>query len=117
MDSDGSVLFGSFIRRSGASMTLANATTASTGLTFPSNGGEYAVEVSYLITRNSKYRQGIATITHDGTAQVIDDEFTENNGDVGVTFALSNTSNITTLNYTTTSDTTGTFAYSVRIIR
>ena len=117
MDSDGSVLFGNYIRQTGASTTLANNTTASTGLTFPSNNNEYAVEISYLITRNSKYRQGVLTITHDGTAQILDDEFTENNGDVGVTFALSNTSNITTLNYTTTSDTTGTFAYSVRIIR
>ncbi len=117
MDSDGSVLFGNYIRRSGSSAALANNTTASTGLTFPSNGGEYAVEISYLITRNSKYRQGVLTITHDGTAQVVDDEFSENNGDVGVTFALANTSNITTLNYTTDSGTTGTFAYSVRIIR
>jgi hypothetical protein len=57
-------------------------------------------------------------ITQDATAQVIDDEFNENNGSAGVTFSLTNSSNITTLRYTTTSTgAAATFNFSIRIIR
>ena len=56
-------------------------------------------------------------ITHNATAQAIDDDFSENNGDVGVTFSLTNSVNLTTLQYTTTNTVNATFFYSVRIIR
>ena len=57
-------------------------------------------------------------ITHDATAQAIDDEFSESNGDAGVTFLLTNSSNITKLRYTTTSTgAAATFNRSIRIIR
>ena len=108
---------GSHIRRAEASVALVNNGTSTTGITFADNGDFYAIEINYYISRNSKVRQGTLTITHDATAQVIDDSFQENNGDVGVSFALSNTSNITTLNYTTDSQTTGTLYLSTRIIR
>tara|TARA_R100000008_G_C3582127_1_gene169321 strand:+ start:117 stop:1688 length:1572 start_codon:yes stop_codon:yes gene_type:complete len=108
---------GSFIRRAQASITLDNSSTKSTGVTFADNGDYYAVEVDYYINRNSKHRQGKLRITHDATAQIIDDEFNENNGSVGVTFSLSNTSNITTLNYTTDNQTSGTLYLATRIIR
>lgn len=116
-DNASGVKFGGYVRGYGQSATLNNNTTASTGLTFSSNSDEYAIEIEYLISRNSKYRQGVLRITHDSTAQVIDDDFSENNGDVGVTFSISNTSNISTLNYTTDNQTSGTFYYSVRTIR
>ena len=70
-----------------------------------------------MIERNSRIRQGKLVITHDNTSQVIDDEFSENNGDVGVTFSLTNGSNITTLNYTTDNSVSGTLNYSIRILR
>jgi len=114
---DDSLQVGSFIRRAQASISLSNNTTASTGVTFASNGDFYAVEIDYYISRNSKYRQGRLTITHDSTAQVLDDEFNENNGDVGVTFSISNGSDITTLSYTTDNQTTGTMYFATRIIR
>ena len=108
---------GSHIRRAQASLALANNTTATTGVSFADNGDYYAVEIDYYISRNSKFRQGTLTITHDATAQVIDDSFQENNGDVGVSFSLTNGSNITTINYTTDNQTTGTMYFTTRIIR
>jgi len=112
--------FGTYIRNYGTEVTLAdNATAQSTGLTFSDNDAlEHAIEIDYYITRGTTKRQGTICITHDATAQAIDDEFNENNGSTGVTFSLTNTSNISTLKYTTTSTgNTATFNYSVRIIR
>lgn len=117
MDTDDGVKFGGYVRGYGQSATLNNNVTASTGLTFSSNSDEYAIEIEYLIERNSKYRQGVLRITHDSTAQVIDDDFSENAGSVGVTFSLTNGSNITTLRYTTDNQTSGTLYYSIRTIR
>ena len=110
---------GRFLRQSRTTVTLNNnSTSTTTGVTFISNGDNYAVEMEYLIVRNSKYRQGLLRLTHDSTTQVLDDDFSENNGDIGVTFNLSNTSNITTLNYATTNTgSTGTMYFSSRIIR
>jgi len=108
---------GSHIRRAQATVNLVNAGTSSTGITFADNGDFYAIEIDYYISRNSKHRQGTLTITHNATAQAIDDSFSENVGDVGLTFALSNTSNVTTLNYTTDNQTTGTLHLTTRIIR
>jgi len=108
---------GSHIRRAQASVAIVNNGTSSTGITFADNGDYYAIEIDYYISRNSKHRQGTLTITHNATAQAIDDSFSENVGDVGLTFALSNTSNVTTLNYTTDSQTTGTLNLTTRIIR
>lgn len=111
------VKFGGYIRGFGKSVALDNNTTKSTGLTFADNAQDSAIEIEYYIDRNSKLRQGVLRITHDGTAQIIDDSFNENNGSTGVTFSLTNTSNITTLNYTTDNQTSGTLYYSVRTIR
>jgi len=116
-DNSGGVKFGSYIRGFGTDFALANNTSASTGITFSSNSDQYAIEIEYMITRNNKIRQGTMRITHDSTAQVIEDDFSENNGDVGVTFSLTNGSDITTLNYTTDNQTTGTLHYAVRTIR
>lgn len=111
------VKFGGYIRGFGKSITLDNNATKSTGLTFSDNTDENAVEIDYAILRNSKWRHGKLRITHDSSAQTLDEDYSENNGSVGVTFSLTNGSNITTLNYTTTNDTTGTFYYSIRTIR
>ena len=114
---DNTLEVGSHIRRTQANIALSNNTTASSGVTFADNGDYYAIEIDYYISRNSKFRQGKLTITHDSSAQVIDDDFAENNGDVGVTFSLTNSSNVTTLNYTTDNQTTGTMYLTTRIIR
>ena len=82
------------------------------------NNLENAVEIEYLITRGTAKRQGILSITHDANGQVINDNFQENNGTVGVTFSLTNSSNTTTLNYVTTSTgSSASFKYSIRIIK
>lgn len=108
---------GSYIRRAQATVNLVNNGTSSTGITFADNGDFHAIEIDYYISRNSKHRQGTLTITHNATAQAIDDSFSENVGDVGLTFALTNTSNVTTLKYTTDSQTTGILNLTTRIIR
>ena len=113
-----SLEIGSYSRTYNANVALSNNTGATTtGVSFDENSGlEYAVEVDYLISRNSKYRQGTLRIVQDGTAQVLDDDFTENNGDVGVTFDLNNNSGLTTLRYATDNQTTGTLYLTVRKI-
>ena len=114
------VQFNNYVREFGSSVNFTDNTSATTtGITFSDNNNlENAVEVEYLITRGTAKRQGVLTITHDATAQIIDDDFQENNGTVGVTFNLTNAANITTLNYTTTSTGSGaTFKYSIRYIR
>ncbi len=116
-DNNKGVKFGGYIRDFGRTVSLTNNTTASTGISFPDNAQENAIEIEYMIERNNKIRQGVLTLTHDNTAQSLDDEFSENNGNVGVTFSLTNGSNITTLNYTTDNSVAGTLNYSVRILR
>jgi polygalacturonase len=116
-DNTQGVKFGGYIRGYGQSVTLDNNAVKSTGISFPDNAQEAAIEIDYYIDRNSKLRQGTLRITHDGTAQIIDDSFNENNGSTGVTFSLTNGSNITTLNYTTDNQTSGTLYYSIRTLR
>jgi hypothetical protein len=116
-DNANGVKFGGYIRGYGQSVTLTNNTTASTGISFPDNAQEAAIEIDYYIDRDSKLRQGALRITHDGTAQIVDDSYNENNGATGVTFSLTNGSNITTLNYTTTNSVDGTLYYSIRTLR
>ena len=110
---------GSYARKFQTDITLDDNSTASSGITFSDNNSlENAVEIDYLITRGTAKRQGVLRITHDATAQVIDDDFSENNGTVGVTFNLTNSSNITTLNYVTTSTgSSGSFKHTIRTIR
>ena len=107
---------GAYSRTYNNSVSLSNNVSATaTGVQFDEDSGtEYAVEIDYLISRNSKYRQGKLRIVQDGTAQVLDDDFTENNGDVGVTFDLQSDSGFTKLRYATDNQTTGTLYLSVR---
>ena len=112
--------FGSYVRNYGQTATLTdNVSNQSTGVTFSDNNNlENIVEIDYSITRGTTKRQGTMRITHDATAQVLDDDFSENNGSAGVTFSLTNSSNITTLQYSTTSTgSNATFKYSVRLIQ
>lgn len=112
------VKFGGYIRDYGQTETLDDNSTKNTTLSWADNTDFAALEINYYITRGTTKRQGVLRITHDATAQVIDDDFNENNGSAGVTFSLTNASNITTLRYTTTSTgSSATFNYSIRIIR
>ena len=115
------VQIGNYTRKYGTSFTMANnvSTATSTGLTFSDNSNlEQAIEVDYYITRGATKRHGVLRITHDATAQVLDDDYNENNGDAGVTFSLTNSSNISTLKYVTTNTgNAATFNYSIRIIK
>lgn len=117
---DSGTQFGTYIRNYGQTASLVNnGSNLSTGVTFSDNNSlENYVEIDYSITRGTTKRQGTMRITHDATAQVLDDDFSENNGTAGVTFSLTNTSNITTLKYTTTNTgSAATFNYSIRLIQ
>ena len=118
---DGGAQFGTYIRNYGQTASLTNnVSNQDTGITFSDNSVilQNYVEIDYAITRGSTRRQGVMRITHDATAQLLDDDFSENNGSVGVTFSLTNSSNITKLQYSTTSTgTAATFVYSVRFVR
>ena len=108
---------GSYKRTYGIPISLTNNATVTTSLTFDEDSGtEYAIEIDYLIDRNSKRRQGTISIIQDGTAQVLDDNYSENNGSVGVTFSLYNNSGFTTLRYTTDDQTTGNLYLTIRTI-
>ena len=112
------VKFGGYIRDYGQTETLDDNSTKNTSITFADNTEFNAIEIDYYITRGTTKRQGVLRITHDATAQVLDDEFAENNGNAGVTFSLTNAANTSTLRYTTTSTgNAATFNYSIRIIR
>jgi hypothetical protein len=110
---------GSYARKFQTDITLDDNSTKSSGITFSDNNSlENAVEIDYLITRGTAKRQGVLRITHDANGQVLDDDFSENNGTVGVTFNLTNSSNITTLNYVTTSTgSSASFKHTIRTIR
>ena len=110
---------GNYARKYGSTITLDNNSSKSSGITFSDNNDlENAIEIDYLIIRGTAKRQGIISITHDANGQVINDDFQENNGSVGVTFSLTNSSNTTTLNYVTTNTgSAGSFKHSIRIIK
>ncbi len=112
------VKFGGYVRDYGQVETLDDNSTKDSTISFADNTDFAAIEIDYYITRGTTKRQGMLRITHDATAQVIDDDFSENNGSVGVTFNLTNSSNVTKLRYTTTSTgAAATFNRSIRIIR
>tara|TARA_B100000085_G_C18552879_1_gene516634 strand:- start:660 stop:2234 length:1575 start_codon:yes stop_codon:yes gene_type:complete len=110
---------GSYARKFNADITLDDNSTKSSGITFSDNNSlENAIEIDYLITRGTAKRHGVLRITQDANGQVLDDDFSENNGTVGVTFNLTNSSNITTLNYVTTSTgSSASFKHTIRTIR
>jgi len=117
---DNETQFGTYIRQYGQTATLTdNVSNQSTGITFSDNSGlESSIEIDFNITRGTTIRQGTLRITQDATAQLLDEDFSEHNGSVGVTFSLTNSSNITTLQYSTTSTgSNATFKYSVRLIQ
>lgn len=60
------------------------------------------LEISYKITRDDQIRVGVIRIAHDPGTQDLSDDFVENNGDIGVTFSVSHSAGVTSLQYTTT---------------
>lgn len=101
-DNTEGVKFGNYRQGYGTSATLTDNSTA-TLLTFPDNQLKGGIEITYVLNRNSQLRQGKITLLHDATGQVIDDDFQENDADVGVTWAVNNAANNTSLRYTTSS--------------
>lgn len=92
-------------------------TATSTGISFLVTN-ETAAEITYKVTRNDKIRTGTIRFSGNTTAVSMDEDFTENNGSVGITFSMSLSGSIATLKYTSTN--TGinsTMQYSIKTIR
>lgn len=88
---------------SGATTLTDNtASPTSTGVSLNINTTNGA-EVIYQIIRTNQIRQGKVRIAHDISNQSFMEDYVENNGDIGVSFNLSFSGNVTTLTYTTTS--------------
>lgn len=119
IDGELGVKFGGYIRQYGQLVVLEdNQIGVETGITFRSDGDFSGVEIEYLIERDGKLRQGKMVLTHDSSNQALDDEYVENNGDLGIGFSITNSSNITRLRYTTTNISEPAYlVYSPRIIR
>jgi hypothetical protein len=101
----------------GGKATLADNTgsATSTGITF-STDYITGAEVDYTITRGTSIRTGKLRIIHNSTAQMFDDEYSEN-ASTGVTLTVSYSSGTTTLKYTTTSTgSAGTIKYQTRYL-
>jgi hypothetical protein len=83
-----------------ATLTDNTAVATSSGITFSTSdfGG---AEVDYTITRGTSIRTGKLKIVHNATAQMFDDEYSEN-ASTGVKLTVSYSSGTTTLKYTTT---------------
>ena len=60
-------------------------------------------DVTYRITRADQVRYGSLRLVQDASNQSFDEDYIENNGDIGVNFGISYGSNATTVTYTTTS--------------
>lgn len=118
---DDEILYGSYRRGPGLQTTLTDntAVAASTGISCTTLPNSF-VDIHYTIERQigpgtPAVRNGRIRITQNGSQQVIDDDYSENNGDVGVTFSLNYNAITTTLEYVTTNLGADAFlTYSVR---
>ena len=59
-----------------------------TNIVYSLTDGKYTGRIQYSIQRDTAIRVGILTITYNGTAVYLDDDYVTNNGDVGVTFSI-----------------------------
>lgn len=107
---------GTYVRLSGAKATLTDNDTG-TVTTFNSTETGPAFSINYTVTRGTAYRTGtimVAASTVDSTGDInYTDDFVENN-DTGVTFTFTESADIVSFVYTTTS--TGddaTLSYSI----
>ena len=78
-----------------------------------------AVLLDYSVLRGGLYRTGSMKIAHTTSGQAFDDEFTESNSDIGITFSLTNDGSSTTSVLAYTSTSTGddaTFKYAIRYL-
>ena len=76
------------------------------------------IQIFYKVTRNDKIRTGVIRFAGNTTAISIDEDYTENNGALGITFSMTLSGSVATLKYTSTN--TGinsTMQYSIKTIR
>lgn len=102
-----------------SNIVLANntVTATSTGISFLVTN-ETSAEITYKITRNDKIRTGVIRFSGNTAAASIDEDYTENNGSVGIGFQVTLSGSVATLKYTSTN--TGinsTMQYSIKSIR
>lgn len=113
IESEHGVTVGQRKFETGAVITLTdNVSNISSGISFTTS--QKSQKIFYLAERGTKTRSGVLTITASSNGAVISDDFSEENGDLGLEFSVSVSGSAVTLRYTTTS--TGSdisFTYSV----
>jgi hypothetical protein len=97
------IQLGSYTRQSGSTVILTNSTLSPAPIV---SSSALAFSINYTITRGTTYRTGIIMITNAATP-VWSDDYTET-ASTGVTFSITESSGVITLNYTSTA--TGTDA-------
>jgi hypothetical protein len=108
---------GKYSQGPGLSVTLTNNTSSATSTTVTFAATALTTEVYYSITRGTKTRHGVFRIVSDTNGTSHNDDYEENNGDLGVTLSATFSGGIVTLNYiTTNTGANATLRYSVRQI-
>jgi len=92
------------------------ATPTTTGVTLDINISNSA-DIVFQIIRSAQIRHGTFSLAHDATNQSYSEDFTENNGDLGVNLSISYAANVTSVTYTTTdTGNAATMHYQMRYI-
>jgi hypothetical protein len=116
VDAHRNVQYGSAVVEPGQTVILSNdvSLAESTGISIALAKAD-AAEIHYKITRADQVRIGTIRLAQSATAQDFDDDFFENDGDIGVTFSLDSDSSASILMYETT-DTgdSATMKYQIR---
>ena len=110
---------GTYTRQSGSTAPIVVTNTPIAIFTVDTNQ-TIAFSFDYTINRNNSFRTGRVVVATNGSTNNLswDDDFTENSatypdGNTGVTFSITQTSNIVTVAYTSSSGPVGTIYYSV----
>lgn len=113
IESEHGVTVGQRKFETGTVITLTdNVSNTSSGISFTTS--QKSQKIFYLAERGTKTRSGVLTITATANGSVISDDFSEENGDLGLVFSVLVSGSTVTLLYTTTSTGSNiTFTYSV----
>ena len=115
---------GTFKRNSGTVKPIVGNTSSPATLFTIDANQTIAFSFNYTINRNNSFRTGRVTVASNGSSAITnplawEDVFTENTadaslaGNTGVTFSITQASNIITVAYTSTAGVSGTIYYSV----
>ena len=105
---------GTYTRQSGLVATITSDNVSPVAIFTVDTNQTIAFSFEYTINRNNFFRTGKVMVATNGTVTNLnwDDDYSQN-GDTGVAWDISQTSNIVTVAYTSSAGTIGTIYYSV----